>query len=108
MPSESAAAPGDLLREPKSLAMAPGFGVGAAIGAESVIALAMLPFAPLQPEPRDHDRREQERHHGGGDGGSLAEAAAEDAALVGECRHEMRRVDRAAPGHRPDELEVGE
>src|SRR5215470_6174110 len=76
--------------------------------ASSVIALALLPFAPLQAEPRDEDCAEQERNHRRGDGGPFAEMAGDDGALIGERRHQLRRVDGAALGEHPDELEVRE
>src|SRR6266508_109929 len=81
----------------------------ATLGARtSVIALPVLPLAPLQAEPGDQDGGEQERDHRGGDRGAFAEVAAADGALVAERRHQMRGVHRAAPRHHPDELEVGE
>src|SRR3984893_5658963 len=74
----------------------------------SVIALSVLPFAALQPEPRDQDGGEQEWNHGGGDGRTLTEIAAADGALVAERRHQMRGIGGAAPRQHPDELEIGE
>src|SRR6266511_940601 len=73
-----------------------------------VIALSVLPFAPLQPEPRDQDSGEQERDHGGSDGRAFAEIAAADGALVAQRRHQMRGVGGTAAGEHPDELEIGE
>src|SRR5438132_1283269 len=73
----------------------------------SVIALALLPLAALQPEPGDQDGGEQEWDHRGRDGRALAEIAAADGALVAERRHQMRGVHRSAPREHPDELEVG-
>src|SRR5947209_19202857 len=69
---------------------------------------ALLPFAALQAEPRYHDRCQQKRHHRGGDRRVFAEIAAENCALIGERRHEVRRVDGTTARHRPDQLEVGE
>src|SRR5258708_21040548 len=74
----------------------------------SVIALSLLPLAALQPEPRDHDRREQERDHGARDRRPLAELAGDDGALVGHGRHQMGCLGRAAAGHHPDQLLVRE
>ncbi len=74
----------------------------------SVIVLSLLPLAPLQSEPGDEDRGEQERDHRGGDGGALAQMPAEDRALVAERRHEMRCVHRTAACEHPDQLEVRE
>src|SRR5262245_48428069 len=66
-----------------------------ASAAISVIGLSLLPLAPLQAEPRHQDGRQQERDHGGGYGRALAQAVAEDAALVAERGHQVRGVDRA-------------
>src|ERR1700754_1625798 len=74
----------------------------------SVIALSLLPLAPLQAEPGHQDRGQQERDHGGGDRRPLPELAAENRALIGQRRHELRRVHRPAAREHPDELEVGE
>src|SRR5215831_11219498 len=83
------------------------FGVAALPASASVIAFALLPFAPLQAEPRHQDRSKQEGDHRGGDRCAFAEIAAEDGALVGECRHQMCRVHRSTFSHHPDELEIG-
>src|SRR6266550_8951373 len=80
----------------------------ATLASTSVIALSLLPFSPLQPEPRDQDGGEQERDHGGGDGGALSEVAAADGALITERRHQMCGIGRAAAREHPDELEIGE
>src|SRR3984893_412052 len=74
--------------------------------ASSVIALTLLPFAPLQAEPGDQDRAEEERDHRRGDRGALAEMAAQDGALIGQRRHQLGRVDRPAARQHPDELEI--
>src|SRR2546423_12697968 len=81
---------------------------GLADASTSVIALSLLPFSALQPEPRDQDGGEQERDHGGGDGGALSEVAAADGALITERRHQMCGIGRAAAREHPDELEIGE
>src|SRR5215510_12217908 len=80
----------------------------AAFASTSVIALSVLPFSPLQSEPRDQDGGEQEWNHGGGDGRALAEIAAADGALVAERRHQMRGVGGTAARQHPNELEIGE
>src|SRR5215471_13458123 len=74
----------------------------------SVIALSVLPFTTLQPEPRDENRGEQEGNHRGGNGRAFAEIAAADRALVTQRRHQMRRVGGTASRQHPDELEIGE
>src|SRR6476619_1429709 len=74
----------------------------------SVIALALLPFSPLQAEPGDQDGAEQKRNHRGRDRGAFAEVPAQNGALVGQRRHQLRGVDRAAARENPDQLEVGE
>src|SRR6266849_2903482 len=84
------------------------FGLASLGTSASVIALPVLPFAALQPEPGDQDRRQQERNHRGGDGRALAQIPAADGALVAERRHQVRRVDWPAARQHPDELEVGE
>src|SRR6202045_1983755 len=78
------------------------------VAGRSVIVLSLLPLAALQPEPGDHDRGEQERDHRTRDRSPLAELACDDGALIRQGRHQMRGVDRAAPCHRPDQLEIGE
>src|SRR5262252_8336350 len=90
--------------EPTSTALGP-----ATLGTNaSVIALPLLPLAPLQAEPGDQDGGEQERDHGGGNRRALAEVAAADGTLVAKGRHQMRSVHGAAARHDPDELEIGE
>src|SRR5262245_3750787 len=84
------------------------FGLAALEASASVIALSLLPFPPLQPEPGDEDRRQQEWNHGGGDGRSLAEIAAAYGALIAERRHQVRGVGGPAARQHPDELEIGE
>src|SRR5438046_2553175 len=84
------------------------FGSATLAASTSVIALAMLPLATLQPEPGNQYRCEQERDHGGGDGGALPEVAAADGALIAQRCHQMRCVDGAAARQHPDELEIGE
>src|SRR3954463_8178817 len=74
----------------------------------SVIAFALLPFPALQAEPGDHYRGEQERDHGGRDRRAFAEMAAENGALIGQRRHQLRGVDRPAAGQHPDQLEIRE
>src|SRR5215211_3136434 len=108
MPSEKSAMPGDCFPGATSAeaTSVPGSGPRSSIAEALVIAFPLLPPAPLQPEPGDHDRREQERHHRGRDGGALPEPPAQDPALVGQGRHEVGGVDRAAAGHGPDELEI--
>src|SRR5258708_7103375 len=71
----------------------------------SVIILSLLPLAALQPEPRNHDRRQQERDHRIRNSRTLAEHAADDRTLIGQRRHQMGRVNRATARHRPDQLE---
>src|SRR5580704_14541181 len=84
------------------------FAAALRVTASSVIALTLLPFASLQPEPRDQDGAQEERDHGRRDRGALAEMTAQDGALVGQRRHQLRGIDGAAPGQHPDELEVRE
>src|SRR5215470_1490967 len=84
------------------------FGWSALPASASVIALPMLPFPTLQPEPGDQDRRQQKRDHGGGDGRSLAEIAATDGALVAERRHQVGGIGWTAARQYPDQLEIGE
>src|SRR5258708_37695648 len=74
----------------------------------SVIRLSLLPLAALQPEPGNHDRGKQEWDHRARDRGTFAELACDDGALIRQRRHQMRGIDRTAPRHRPDQLEVGE
>src|SRR5581483_8035256 len=74
----------------------------------SVIALSLLPFPTLQSEPGDQDGAEQERDHRGRDRRAFAEMAGEDGALIGQRRHQLRGIDRAAAREHPNELEVGE
>src|SRR3954447_25268016 len=74
----------------------------------SVIVFTLLPLATLQPEPGDHDRGEQERNHCARDRRAFAELAGDDGALIRQCRHQVRGVDRTAPRHGPDQLEIGE
>src|SRR5262245_66599656 len=83
------------------------FGLATLDASTSVIALSVLPFPALQPEPRDQDGGEQEWNHGGGDGRALAEIAAADGALVAERRHQMRGVGGTTAREHPDELEIG-
>src|SRR5262245_62182840 len=74
----------------------------------SVIAFTLLPFAPLQSEPGDQDRSQQERDHCSRDRRTFAEIASADGALIAERGHEMRGVGRTAARQYPNELEVGE
>src|SRR5262245_33419111 len=83
------------------------FGLATLGTSASVIALSLLPFPPLQSEPGDKDRRQQERNHGGGDGRSLAEIAAADGTLIAERRHQVRGIGGPAARQHPDELEIG-
>src|SRR5262249_62039935 len=80
-------------------------GVVALDASTSVIALSVLPFAALQPEPRDQDGGEQKWNHGGGDGRALAEIGAAAGALGAERRHQMR--GGGGGGARGDPSEVG-
>src|SRR5262245_62565741 len=83
-------------------------GSAALLASASVIALALLPFAPLQAEPGDQDRRQQERNHGRRNRGTFSELAGDDSALIGQRCHQLRCVDRAATRQYPDQLKVGE
>src|SRR5215510_1991325 len=74
----------------------------------SVIAFALLPFAPLQSEPGDQDRSPQEWDHCSRDCRTFAEIAAADGALIAERGHEVRGIGWTAARQHPDELEVGE
>src|ERR1039457_769104 len=74
----------------------------------SVIALSLLPLAPLQPKPGNQNGRQQERDHGGGDRRALAELPAQDRPLIRQRRHQLRGVDRTAAREHPDQLKVGE
>src|SRR5215472_12649682 len=84
------------------------FGLATLEASTSVIGFPLLPFATLQPEPRNQDCGEQERNHGGGDGRSFSEIAAADGALVAERRHQVGRIGGTAARQHPDELEIGE
>src|SRR5262245_13836322 len=84
------------------------FGLASLDASTSVIALSLLPFSALQPEPRDQDGGEQERDHRRGDSGALSEVTAADGALIAERRHQVRGIGRAAARKYPDELEIGE
>src|SRR6185312_4478417 len=100
MPSVSSAS----ADEPVSMA----FGLAALAARASVIALPLLPFPALQAEPRHQDGREQEGNHRRRYRGALAQLAAQNGALIGQRRHQMRGIDRATARHHPDELEVCE
>src|SRR6478752_1033039 len=71
----------------------------------SVIALSLLPFPALQAEPRHQNGCEQERDHRGRNRSSLAQLAAENRPLIGERRHQVGGVARAATRHHPYQLE---
>src|SRR5690348_644456 len=81
---------------------------GAWAAVASVIGLSLLPLAARQREITEQRRHHQERDHRHGDRRALAQLAAGDAALEGECRHEVGGVQRAAAGDGVDQLEVGE
>src|ERR1700676_51664 len=55
-----------------------------------IIGFTLLPLPPLQPEPGNHDRGQQERDHRARDRPAFAELTCDDGALVGQCRHQMR------------------
>src|SRR5436853_3037620 len=74
----------------------------------SVIALALLPFSPLQAEPGDQDGAEQERNQRRRNRGAFAEMPAQNGALIGQRRHQLRGIDRTAPRQHPDQLEISE
>src|SRR4249919_2017982 len=84
------------------------FGLASLAASASVIALTMLPFAALQPEPGNQYRGQQEGNHRGGDGRALPEVTAADGALVAERRDQVRRVDRPTARQHPDELLICE
>src|SRR3982074_854216 len=74
----------------------------------SVIALALLPFSSLQAEPGDQDGAEQERNHRSRNRGAFAEVTSQNGTLIGQRRHQLRSIDRAAAREHPDQLEIGE
>src|SRR6476661_11232425 len=74
----------------------------------SVIALALLPFSPLQAEPGDQDGAEQERNHRRRNRRAFAEVPPQNSALIGQRRHQLRGIDRTAAREHPDQLEIGE
>src|ERR1035441_7739959 len=74
----------------------------------SVIALSLLPLAPLQAEPGNQNSAQQKWNHGGRDRGPFAELAAQNRALIRQRRHQLRGIDWAAAGKHPDQLKIRE
>src|SRR5829696_3570308 len=73
-----------------------------------VIAFSLLRLASGESEIAEQRCEDEKGHHRDRDCGSFAQHAGRDAALEGERRHEVGRVDRTAASNCVDELEIGE
>src|SRR3712207_5850963 len=88
-------------------AAAPAATSAAVAAARSIIVASLSPLAVGEREVAKHGGPDQKRDHRHRDRRTLPELAARDRALVGEGRHQVRRVDGPAAGDGVDELEVG-
>src|ERR1035437_10303215 len=67
------------------------FGSASLEASISVIALSLLPPAPLQAEPGNQNSAQQKWNHGGRDRGPFAELAAQNRAPIRQRRHQLRQ-----------------